>query len=196
MILFIILQGNISNSNENKIKKLELDIKDLQVELNSEKNKYNNLLKQNSQLQKENTNLRNKISEFENTINILSNENNQLKQRVIQSNDQIISLTKNLQNSSILSNNQNNSNDYSLIKMIKDKEDIINDLNEKLKRFPFILEKNEKLISIIFSSMNQKINYSIVCKNTDNIHKLEEILYKEYPDFFERPNYFYYAKEN
>ena len=87
-----------------------------------------------------------------------------MKQRVIQSNDQIISLTKNLQNSSILSNNQNNSNDYSLIKMIKDKEDIINDLNEKLKRFPFILEKNEKLISIIFSSMNQKINYSVVAK--------------------------------
>ena len=122
---------------------MESDIKDLQAELNSEKNKYNNLLRQNGQLQKENTNLKNKISEFENTINSLSNENNQLKQRVIQSNDQIVSLTKTLQNSNILSNNQNNSNDYSLIKLIKDKEDIINDLNEKLKRFPFILEKNE-----------------------------------------------------
>ena len=194
MILFIILQENNSNSNENKIKKLESDIKDLQAELNSEKNKYNNLLRQNGQLQKENTKLRNKISEFENTINSLSTENNQLKQRVIQSNDQIVSLTKTLQNSNILSNNQNNSNDYSLIKLIKDKEAIINDLNEKLKRFPFILEKNEKLMSIIFSSMNQKINYSVVCKNTDNINRLEEILYKEYPDLFERQNYFYLCK--
>ena len=99
---------------------MESDIKDLQAELNSEKNKYNNLLRQNGQLQKENTNLKNKISEFENTINSLSTENNQLKQRVIQSNDQIVSLTKTLQNSNILSNNQNNSNDYSLIKLIKE----------------------------------------------------------------------------
>ena len=155
---------------------MESDIKDLQAELNSEKNKYNNLLRQNDQLQKENTNLKNKISEFEIAINSL------------------VSLTKTLQNSNILSNNQNNSNDYSLIKLIKDKEDIINDLNEKLKRFPFILEKNEKLMSIIFSSMNQKINYSVVCKNTDNINRLEEILYKEYPDLFERQNYFYLCK--
>ena len=49
-------------------------------------------------------------------------------------------------------------------------------------------------MSVIFSSMNQKINYSIVCKNTDNIHNLEGILYKEYPNLFERQNYFYLCK--
>ena len=173
---------------------MESDIKDLQAELNNEKNKYNNLLRQNSQLQKENTTLKNKINEYEITVNSLSNENNKLKQRVIELNDQIESLIKNMQNSNVLLNNQNNSNDFSLIKMIKDKEDIINDLNEKLKRFPFILEKNEKLMSIIFSSTNQKINYSVVCKNTDNINRLEEILYKEYPDLFERQNYIYLCK--
>ena len=117
-----------------------------------------------------------------------------MKQQIIKSNNQLISLTDNLQNSNILSNNQYNINDYSFVKLIKDKEDIINDLNEKLKRFPFILEKNEKLMPVIFSSMNQKINYSIVCKNTDNIHNLEGILYKEYPNLFERQNYFYLCK--
>ena len=91
------------------------------------------------------------------------------------------------------SNNQDNSNEY-FVKSIRDKENIINDLKEKLKRFPFILEKNEKLMSVIFSSVNQKINYSIVCKNTDNIHKLEEELYKEYPNLFERHNYFFLSK--
>ena len=91
------------------------------------------------------------------------------------------------------SNNQDNSNEY-FVKSIRDKENIINDLKEKLKRFPFILEKNEKLMSVIFSSVNQKINYSIVCKNTDNIHKLEEELYKEYPSLFERHNYFFLSK--
>jgi predicted nuclease with TOPRIM domain len=173
---------------------LESDHKDLQDELNNEKLKYNNLLSQNSQLQKENTNLKNKIKSFEKINNDLVNENNQLKQQIIKSNNQLISLTNNLQNSNILSNNQYNINDYSFVKLIKDEEDIINDLNEKLKRFPFILEKNEKLMSVIFSSMNQKINYSIVCKNTDNIHNLEGILYKEYPNLFERQNYFYLCK--
>ena len=70
MILFIFLQDNISNSNENKIKKLESENKDLQDELNNEKLKYNNLLSQNSQLQKENTNLKNKIKSFEKLIMI------------------------------------------------------------------------------------------------------------------------------
>ena len=82
----------------------------------------------------------------------------------------------------------------SFIKLIKNKEDIINDLNEKIKRFPFILEKNEKLMSLIFSSVNQQINYSIVCKNTDTINKLEADLYKEYPDLFERQNYMFLCK--
>ena len=138
---------------------MESDNKDLQDELNNERLKNNNLLSQNSQLQKENTNLKNKIKSFEKINNDLVNENNQLKQQIIKSNNQLISLTNNLQNSNILSNNQYNINDYSFVKLIKDKEDKINDLNEKLKRFPFILEKNEKLMSVIFSSMNQKINY-------------------------------------
>ena len=81
-----------------------------------------------------------------------------------------------------------------MLKIIKDKEDIINDLNEKLKRFPFILEKNEKLMSIIFSSVDQKINYSVVCKNTDNIHKIEEELYKEYPNLLENKYYIFLCK--
>ena len=64
------------------------------------------------------------------------------------------------------------------------------DLKEQIKRYPFILEKNEKIMSIIFSSVDQNVNYSMVCKNTDTIHKLEERLYKEYPNLSERENYF------
>ncbi len=88
-----------------------------------------------------------------------------------------------------ISNNQNNSNDI-LIKLINEKESTIKDLKEKIQRYPFILEKNEKIMSIIFSSLNEKFNYSIVCKNTDTIHKLEEKLYEEYPNLSENENYF------
>ena len=66
----------------------------------------------------------------------------------------------------------------------------IYDLNEKLKRYPVVLEQNEKLISIIFTSSEQKKYYSIICKNTDNINKLETEIYKEFPDFIETDNYF------
>ena len=63
-------------------------------------------------------------------------------------------------------------------------------LQEKLKRFPFVLEKGEKLISITFSSVDEKMLYSIICKNTDKIHKIEEELYNEYPQLTETDNQF------
>ena len=83
--------------------------------------------------------------------------------------------------------NPDNSNMHIKINELYQK---IEDLQEKLKRFPFLLEKNEKLMSIIFSSVEQKMHYSMICKNTDNIYKLEGELYKEYPQYSETVNYF------
>ena len=88
-----------------------------------------------------------------------------------------------------MNNIQNNSNDIS-INLINEKENKIKELEEKIKRYPFVLEKNEKIMSIIFSSINEKVNFSMVCKNTDTIHKLEEKLYEEYPNLSESENYF------
>ena len=66
----------------------------------------------------------------------------------------------------------------------------IDDLNKKLNRYPFILEEGEKILSIIFTSVNQKVNYSMICKNTDSIYKLEGELYKIFPELAETNNYF------
>ena len=66
----------------------------------------------------------------------------------------------------------------------------IDELNEKLKRYPFSLEEGEKIMTIVFTSVNQKINYSMICKNTDTINKLEEKLYEEYPKLSETNYYF------
>ena len=115
----------------------------------------------------------------------MSNENANLKQQISQLQYQLNS-QNNFQNRN---NIQNNSYDIS-IKLINEKENKIRDLEEKIKRYPFVLEKNEKIMSIIFSSVNQKVNYSMVCKNTDTIHKLEEKLYEEYPNLSESENYF------
>ena len=111
------------------------------------------------------------------------NENSNLKKMI----EQLQSQNNNKNNIQI--DNSNNSID-TLIKLIKDKENIINELNEKIKRYPISLEKDEKLISIVFSSMSQKTNYSLICKNTDTIHKLEEELYKAYPKLSETENSF------
>ena len=66
----------------------------------------------------------------------------------------------------------------------------IDDLNKKLSRYPFVLEEGEKILSVIFISDSQKINYSMVCKNTDSIYKLEGELYKTFPELSETNNCF------
>ena len=77
-----------------------------------------------------------------------------------------------------------------LYKKIDKLNEKIEDLTEKLKRFPFILEENEKIMSVIFTSTDQKLHYSMVCKNTDTIHDLEKDLYKEFPDYSDVENIF------
>ena len=90
-----------------------------------------------------------------------------------------------------LNNNQNipnniNYNNQKINQLYKR----IDELNKKLKRYTINLEENEELMSIIFTSVDQNAHYSIVCKNTDTIHKLEEELYKEYPEYRVTDNYF------
>ena len=138
----------------------------LKSELKEEKNKNNNLSKEISFLK-------------EQIINLQSQINNQINSQI---NNQIDN-SKNI-NKLINSNNPNET----INKLIKEKEDLI----EKLKRYPVILEKNEKLISIIFTPSNQNIHYSLICKNTDTIHKIEEELYKDYPELAQNENYFLY----
>ena len=50
----------------------------------------------------------------------------------------------------------------------------------------FKSNNDEDLISVIFSSMDQKIHYSIPCRKTDSFSKIEQMLYKEYPEYKDR----------
>ena len=100
------------------------------------------------------------------------------------------------------------------IKGDKESSDILNELNEKLKNikinndkfnelleeirikdkiisnYPIQLSDGEKLISVIFVSSDKKINYSIICKNTDKFSKIENMLYDAYPELIESENNF------
>ena len=66
----------------------------------------------------------------------------------------------------------------------------IDELKNKLLLYPFELSNGEKLISVIISSLDEKILYSIICKNTEKFSKLEEKLYKDNPEYSNFDNYF------
>ena len=183
---------NTNIINENKKLNKELNIykkenENLKNEINklqNDNNKLNNeLIKANKIISKFNNNPNNNIK-INNKINNL-NEMLKMKDNII--NDLKKQLKKkehnNLKSQLIQNNNQNNNETIELYKRI-------DGLNKKLKRYPINLEENEKLMSVIFTSVDQKAHYSIICKNTDTIHRLEEELYKEYPEFSETENYF------
>ena len=52
------------------------------------------------------------------------------------------------------------------------------------------LPEGEKLVAVNFISVDQRINYSVVCKNTTNFYEIESNLYKKYPEYRENDNFF------
>ena len=66
------------------------------------------------------------------------------------------------------------------------------ELKELKSKLPFELSKDDKLMSIIFNSTDQRIHCSFICKNTLQFSELESILYrqKEYQDLKNLEIYF------
>jgi len=85
--------------------------------------------------------------------------------------------------------NQDNDNSNKDI-IIKELNSEIDKLKEKLSRYPLELSKGEKLISIIFTSSDQNMYYSLICKNTQKFIEIEKKLYNDYPEYYESNNYF------
>ena len=167
--------------NENKISK-DNEIERLKRELKEEKEKNKNLENIINELRTKNKNdtqkLENEIKSYVEKIEKLSLENNNLKDKMkgqgVQNNtDEIVRL-------------------YKKIEGLNEK---IDDLNAKLKRYPFILEEGEKIMSIIFTSVDQNLNYSMICKNTDTISQLELKLYQEYSKL-DRAQYYFICNGN
>ena len=172
---------NITNENNKPISKNENikskneiskdnEIERLKRELKEEKEKNKNLENIINELRTKNKNdtqkLKNEIKSYVEKIEKLSMENNNLKDKM-------------------KGQGMQNNSDY-IVNLYKR----IDDLNAKLKRFPFVLEEGEKIMSIIFTSVDQKLNYSMICKSTDTINQLEDKLYKEYPKLDEANYYF------
>jgi hypothetical protein len=121
-----------------------------------------------------------------NELNIQKNNNQKLYQRIneleniINIKNLINELNKKLKN---LNNNINNDKLNELLEEIRIKDKIISN-------YPVQLSEGEKLISVTFVSSDQKVHYSVICKNTDKFSKIENMLYDEYPECIKTENNF------
>ena len=71
---------------------------------------------------------------------------------------------------------------------LEKKNDEIKELKEINNTFN--LKKGEKLMTVIFISVDQGIHYALICKNTDKFSRIEELLYEKYPDYKQKENFF------
>ena len=73
-------------------------------------------------------------------------------------------------------------NKASVISSLIKKDEEIEDLKNKLARFPFVLEEGEKLMHVNITNADYNIqNFSIICKSSDVFNQLENKLYEEFP---------------
>ena len=73
---------------------------------------------------------------------------------------------------------------------ISENQKEIKNLKGKLERFPFELCENEKLMSVIISTEDKNIQYSVIAKNTDKFLRIEEKFYEQFPEFGKVENSF------
>lgn len=160
---------------------LNQKIKKLTKELNDEMNKSNNLVKLYKEYQekfneekKSNTTLKQKIELLKIELNELKNN------KVNNKNDNKDNNNDNIEDSKIIEKKETFCDLYNKIKV----------LEQKLARYPIELSEGENLISIIFTSMDQNIHCSLVCKDTEKFCIVESRLYERYPNYMESENYF------
>jgi hypothetical protein len=140
----------------------------LNKELEDEKNKNKILIE--------------KINQLEINLKDEKNKNINLSKKLKELNNKLEIMNKN--NQKLLKNKENFDN------MIYEKEKEIQELKERLSRFPFELNKGEKLMSLVIISIDQKIHCSIICKNSDKFNQIENKLYEEYPEYSNFDNIF------
>ena len=169
-------------------------------------NNYNNNFNQNSNFQTENN--------FNNNQNINNNQNvnnNNFNNNNYVNNNDIFNLQNKINQLEILlaqekeKNNELSLENKNLKNEIKKKEEQENNLNKKINQLQnqnmmkLKLNDNntlhnaapdEKIFAIHIVSMDQTINRSIACKDSNTFVHIEEKLYEEYPELKNTDNYF------
>ena len=154
-------KDNSKNEEINEIKKL----------LQNEKNKNDDLIKKINKLESELKEEKNKYKLLEERLKLELDKTNKIQG---------------------LDNKLNNCDSKELLyKIILEKDERIEILEKKLKRYPYELNEGEKLITVNFISTDQNIqNYSIICKNTEIFSKIEKKFYEDFKEYSDTHNFF------
>ena len=125
-----------------------------------------------------------RIKELERINKLKGDQNSEMN--VYMLNEELIAeLNKKLKNfNNNFNANFNKDKIQKLLDEIKMKDKIISN-------YPVQLSKGEKMLSVIFASPDQKINYSVICKNTDIFNRIENIFYQAYPEYLKSENSFF-----
>ena len=71
-----------------------------------------------------------------------------------------------------------------------DKENV--SLKKQISRYPFTLSENENIILLIIMTKDEKLMFPLMCKNTDKFNKIEELFFKEFPEYSKNKGKFYH----
>ena len=137
----------------------------------------NNLINENmrfKQCENEMIILRNKLNELE-------NENKDLKNRVVYLNN-LLNKEKN--------NNIQNDNKDKMLELMNELIKKENEIKEIKSIIPFDIKKGDKIMTVIFFSLDENIHFSLICKNTDKFSNIEQKLFEEYPNCQQEQYYF------
>ena len=162
--IFFLNRGQNSEKKENEIQKLKSTIKQLE-------NDKSDLTKEIKILKKKEKEYENIIMNLKNQISQLNNQNQLLKNKIVENTDDKKGILE-------------------LMHKLEKKNDEIKELKEINNTFN--LKKGEKLMTVIFISVDQGIHYALICKNTDKFSRIEELLYEKYPDYKKKENFFLY----
>jgi len=118
--------------------------------------------------------------EYENELNEVNKKLEELKKIIDEKEKKINEEKKNIKKlKELILNNTSNINTIKEL-MNKTKLNIINDIKLNI---PLQIKSEEKMMSIIFISIDEDIHYSIICKNTDIFSNIEKIFYDKYPEY-------------
>ena len=189
-------ENNDKNDNEKQLIENNQKIKDIQKNAND--SLQVNQLKEELEKEKlKNKDLSVKFKELENNLFEKNNKNQNLELKIKELNIEIELLKEKYNKLKILQEiggqtpMDNSEIKDSLYESVFEKEKEIKELKLQLSRYPLLLNDGDKLMSLIFTSADQVIHHSIICKNNELFINVENRLYDEgFSEYKESENFF------
>ena len=207
-------ENNLKDDKADKGKEiLNIEQKDIEPDNNEDIQKNENIKKYIEIITKNNEEidkLKNENKEIKNEINIIKNENKKFKKYeedykklekkyetdTKKLNNQIKELTNKYENSekknldeikNKLNNDELKDEIIKLSKELRSKEEELKKIKSKIG---FEIKEDEQIMTLIFTSVDQKIQRAFICKDSDKLHQLEGVLYDIFPEYKNQENIF------